>query len=91
MKSEAIISCKEIYIKGIATHNKAQSILYNLREYIEEKNRVINISFEGSPGPFGEGICIKITISGKHLDRTDIKAIAKFFKIIGVKVTVLED
>ncbi len=88
MNIDVVINPYEIVVKGIATHNKAQDILYGIRDYIESRERSISIYFEGSPGPYGEGICLRIKVSGKPLDNVDITALKKFFNIIGAEAKV---
>jgi len=77
-----------IRITGISTHNKAQSILQDLRDFIESRNRNISISFEGSPGPFGEGICLQVRIYGDPLNDLTLKTLKKFFELRGAIVSV---
>ncbi|WFO75222.1 hypothetical protein J4526_09170 [Desulfurococcaceae archaeon MEX13E-LK6-19] len=88
MELRVLITPEEISITGIDTHIKSYTILYNLRDYIETKNRRLLVSFEGGPGPAGEGMCIKISIKGEPLSRTDLNAIKKFFELQGANVTV---
>ncbi len=84
-----LLGRNEIIVKGISTHNKAQSILIELREYIETRDRRINVLFKGSPGPWGEGLCLRIKIDGKPLGDLEIKALEKFFKIRGGFVEIV--
>ena len=85
-----VIKNDEIIVKGIATHNKAQNIIMDLREFIETKDRQVNIFFEGAPGPYGEGLCLRIRLVGKPLDNTDVIALKKFFELRGGSVEVVE-
>ncbi|MCD6488913.1 MAG: hypothetical protein J7K21_06810 [Desulfurococcales archaeon] len=87
---DVVLSKKGILVKGISTHNKAQSILYDLRDYIEVPGRSINVTFTGSPGPLGEGICLEIDVNGILLDKTTIMVLKKFFELRGGKVIVKE-
>lgn len=88
MKTYVDITSDEIIIKGVSTHIKMYTILSNLRDYIETKNRKLIMTFGGNPGPSGEGMCIKIVIKGDPLSETDIKAIKKFFELTGAIVTL---
>ncbi|RLG80703.1 MAG: hypothetical protein DRO40_10780 [Thermoprotei archaeon] len=90
MIMKVVIGANHIGITGISTHNKAQAILQDLRDFIETRNRNISIGFEGSPGPFGDGICLKIRIYGKPLDELTIKTLKKFFELRGAIVLVEE-
>lgn len=88
MVMKVVIGPNHVKITGISTHNKAQAILQDLRDFIETKNRNINIGFDGSPGPFGEGICLKIRIYGEPLDNLTIKTLKRFFELRGATVYI---
>lgn len=81
-----LIRSDHIKITGISTHNKAQAILQDLREFIESRNRTISVEFKGSPGPCGEGICLNIRVYGEPLNELTIKTLKKFFEFRGAVV-----
>jgi len=88
MAMKVVIGPNHVRITGISTHNKAQTILQDLRDFIESRGRSISIGFEGSPGPFGEGICLKIRIYGEPLNELTIKTLKKFFELRGAIVSI---
>jgi len=85
---DVCIGRDRVIVRGISTHNLAQQLIQDLREIIEERDRVINVLFEGSPGPWGEGLCLRISISGKPLDDTALLTVRKFFELRGARVVL---
>ncbi len=85
----AEIKENEIIIRRISTHIDARDIIEIINNTLEGKNIKIIYSFEGSPGPLGEGIIIKIKLNTK-LSEVDIAALKKIFELkkIPVKVTI---
>ncbi len=81
INKRAVIDKDKIIVEGIPTHNELQRLLIDLREYIEDKERKLVITFKGSPGPNGTGLCIEIEIKGKQLTKLETSVIEKFFKI----------
>lgn len=79
----------EIIIGRILTHIDARDIIEIINNTLERKNIKIIYSFEGSPGPLGEGIIIKIKLNTK-LSNVDIATLKKMFELkkIPVKVTI---
>ncbi|RLG74100.1 MAG: hypothetical protein DRO23_07585 [Thermoprotei archaeon] len=85
----AEIKENEIIIRRISTHIDARDIIEIINSTLERKNIKIIYSFEGSPGPLGEGIIIKIKLNTK-LSEVDIATLKKIFELkkIPVKVTI---
>ncbi|MEM2253100.1 MAG: hypothetical protein QXS06_01105 [Desulfurococcaceae archaeon] len=86
MRERAVLSRNEIVISGISTHNKAQEIVLNIRDIVESKGRNMVVFLEGSPGPFGEGICLRISIKGDPLNANEVRSLAKYLSIAGFDV-----
>lgn len=86
MRGRAVLSRDRILIYGISTHNKAQEIVLNIRDIVEYKGRSMVVFLEGSPGPFGEGICLRIDIKGDLLNANEVRALAKCLSIAGFDV-----
>lgn len=72
-----------ILISGISTHHRAQEIMLSIRDIVESRARSIVMFLEGSPGPFGEGICLKIYIKGDPLNINEVRALAKYLSVAG--------
>jgi len=85
----AEIKENEIIIRRISTHIDARDIIEIINSTLERKNIKIIYSFEGSPGPLGEGIIIKIKLNTK-LSEVDIATLKKIFELkkIPVKVAI---
>jgi len=85
----AEIKENEIIIRRIPTHIDARDIIEIINSTLEGKNIKIIYSFEGSPGPLGEGIIIKIKLNTK-LSEVDIATLKKIFELkkIPVKVAI---
>lgn len=85
----AEIKENEIIIRKVSTHIDARDIIEIINNTLERKNVKIVYSFEGSPGPLGEGIIIRVKLNTK-LSKVDIATLKKIFELkkIPVKVTI---
>ncbi len=83
----AEIGKRELVIKKISTHIDAREIVDMINNVILSKNLRMTFSFEGSPGPLGEGMIVKIRFS-RELTSTDINALKKIFELRRIPVTL---
>jgi len=79
---------KEIVVKRIPTHIDARDVIEVINNTLERKDVKMVYNFEGSPGPLGEGIIVKIRLS-KRLSDVDISVLKKIFELKGVPVKVI--
>ncbi len=84
----AKIYSKAIIIEGIHTHTYANAIVSELRDILIRKERCFNVFFEGSPGPLGEGITIKIFLD-KNLSDLEVNVLQKYFELRKIRTTLL--
>jgi len=78
---------REIIVRRISTHIDARDIIEIINNTLERKDIKMVYNFEGSPGPLGEGIIIKIKLS-KRLSNVDISVLRKIFELKGIPVKV---
>jgi len=78
---------REIIVRRISTHIDARDIIEIINNTLERKDIKMIYNFEGSPGPLGEGIVIKIKLS-KRLSNVDISVLRKIFELKGIPVKV---
>ncbi|OYT59605.1 MAG: hypothetical protein B6U75_03560 [Desulfurococcales archaeon ex4484_217_1] len=78
---------KEIIVRRISTHIDARDVIEIINNTLERKDIKMIYNFEGSPGPLGEGIVIKIKLS-KKLSNVDISVLRKIFELKGIPVKV---
>ncbi len=78
---------REIIVRRISTHIDARDIIEIINNTLEGKDIKMIYDFEGSPGPLGEGIVIKIKLS-KRLSNVDISVLRKIFELKGIPVKV---
>ena len=78
---------REIIIRRISTHIDARDVIEIINNTLERKDVKMIYNFEGSPGPLGEGIVIKIKLN-KRLSNVDISVLRKIFKLKGIPVKV---
>lgn len=78
---------REIIVRRISTHIDARDIIEIINNTLERKDVKMIYNFEGSPGPLGEGIVIKIKLS-KRLSNVDISVLRKIFELKGIPVKV---
>ena len=78
---------REIIVRRISTHIDARDIIEIINNTLERKDVKVIYNFEGSPGPLGEGIVIKIKLS-KRLSNVDISVLRKIFELKGIPVKV---
>ncbi len=84
---QAVISKdrRELTLRGIKTHIVAEHLTKEINEFLSSKDMKLYFFFEGAPGPIGEGIVIRISLS-KELSETDIMALKRFFGVRRVEV-----
>ncbi|HDN75982.1 MAG TPA: hypothetical protein ENG05_02510 [Acidilobales archaeon] len=81
---EAILSnSKELIIRGFKTHIVAETLCKDLKDLLLSKDLNMYFFLEGSPGPLGEGMVIKVVFS-RRLSSADIEALKKFFNVRGI-------
>jgi len=78
---------REISVRRISTHIDARDRIEIINNTLERKDVKVIYNFEGSPGPLGEGIVIKIKLS-KRLSNVDISVLRKIFELKGIPVKV---
>ena len=86
---EAILSNngKELLIRGFQTHIVAETLCKDLRDLMLSKELNMYFFIEGSPGPLGEGMKIKVIFS-RRLNETDIYVLKKFFTVRGINFII---
>ena len=83
----AEIGKKELVIRKVHTHIDAREIIDMINNVILSRNLRMTFNFEGSPGPLGEGMTIRIKFS-RELSDVDISALKKIFELRRIPVTV---
>jgi len=77
---------KELILKGIPTQWAAEKLVKDLSELLLTKDEPPTYYFEGSPGPAGEGLNVRIKVKG--LGSSELTAIEKYFNLKRVKVLI---
>jgi len=83
----AKIGRKELVIGEVHTHIDAREIINTINNVILSKDLKMTFDFEGSPGPLGEGMTIRIRFS-RELSDIVISALKKIFELRGIPVEV---
>ena len=78
---------RAIIIEGIHTHTYANTIVSELRDILIRKERRFKVFFEGSPGPLGEGITVKIFLD-KNLSNLEVNVLQKYFELRKIRATL---
>ncbi len=85
MKAE--IRKKEIIVKNVHTHIDARDIIETINNIILSRNLKMMFDFEGSPGPLGGGMTIRIRFN-KELSDIDINTLKKIFELRHIPVVI---
>lgn len=79
---------KTVIVKKISTHIDARDIIDTINNIFEQRSVKMVYSFEGSPGPMGEGMIIRIVFD-RRLSSIDKNTLKKVFKLRGILVREL--
>ena len=83
----AEIGKKELVIRKVHTHIDAREIIEIINNVVLSKSLKMAFDFEGSPGPLGKGITIRIRFS-RELSDVDVNALKKIFELRKIHVTI---
>lgn len=79
MQVRLLTSKREIVIKGVPTQWVAERIIKDVNEIIVSSESDLAYFFEGEPGPFGEGLTIRVKY--KTLSESEVNALRKYFEL----------
>ncbi len=85
----AKIGRKELVIREVHTHIDAREIINIINNVVLSKDLKMTFDFEGSPGPLGEGMTIRIRFS-KELSDIVISVLKKIFELRRIPVKVVK-
>lgn len=83
----AEIGKKELVIREVHTHIDAREIIEMISNVVLSKNLKMAFDFEGSPGPLGRGMTIRIRFS-RELSDVDVNALRKIFELRKIPVII---
>ncbi|MEM2021952.1 MAG: hypothetical protein QXP80_06990 [Zestosphaera sp.] len=87
MQVRLLTDKREIVIKGVPTQWIAERIIRDMNEIIVSSESDLAYFFEGEPGPFGEGLTIRVRY--KTLSEGEVNALRKYFELKKVLLDVV--